>query len=138
MTFKYNNVYINETATIAGKYEKNGLLGKYYDKTYNDFYMGSKTWEQAEIKMIKESVSILLNKINKKNTDIDLFLSGDLLNQLAPSNYAAKSLKIPYLGIYNACATSVASLIIASNMIEAGQIKNAICNASSHNNGAEK
>ena len=45
---------------------------------------------------------------------------------------------IPYLGIYNACATSVEGIIIGSNMIEARQIKNCICSVSSHNNAAEK
>ena len=136
MTFKYDNVFINDTATSVGRYENNGPLKNYFDKSYNDFYMNQKTWEQAEEKMIEDTYDILQNKINNQN--IDLFISGDLLNQLVPSNYAAKKFKIPYLGIYNACATSVEGLIIASNMIEANQIKNCITSASSHNNGAEK
>ena len=136
MTFKYDNVFINDTSTSAGRYENNGPLKNYFDKSYNDFYMNQKTWEQAEEKMIEDTYDILQNKINNQN--IDLFISGDLLNQLVPSNYAAKKFKIPYLGIYNACATSVEGLIIASNMIEANQIKNCITSASSHNNGAEK
>ena len=136
MTFKYDNVFINDTATSVGRYENNGPLKNYFDKSYNDFYMNQKTWEQAEEKMIEDTYDILQNKINNQN--IDLFISGDLLNQLVPSNYAAKKFKILYLGIYNACATSVEGLIIASNMIEANQIKNCITSASSHNNGAEK
>ena len=40
MTFKYNNVYVKETSTVAGPYEKKGPLKKYYDKTYNDLYFG--------------------------------------------------------------------------------------------------
>ena len=136
MTFKYDNVFINDTATSVGRYENNGPLKNYFDKSYNDFYMGEKTWEQAEEKMIEDTYDLLQNKINNQN--IDLFISGDLLNQLVPSNYAARQFKIPYLGIYNACATSVEGLIIASNMIEANQIKNCITSASSHNNSAEK
>lgn len=138
MTFTYKNVFINGTATVTGKYESNGPLGKYFDKSYNDFYFGTKTWEQAETKLIQESVDILLSKVEKTKFDVDLFISGDLLNQLVPSNYTASNLQIPYLGIYSACATSVEGLIIASNMIEKNQIKNCICSASSHNNAAEK
>ena len=138
MTFKYSNVYLNETATVAGRYEKNGPLKNYFDKTYDEFYIGTKTWEQAEQKMIEEAVNILFNKMKIKNQDVDLFISGDLLNQLVPSNYTASKLKIPYLGVYNACATSVEGLIIASNMIESKQIKNCLTSASSHNNAAEK
>lgn len=138
MTFKYKNVFINDTATVVGKYEKEGPLNRYFDKSYNDFYFGETTWEKAEAKLIEDAVNILLLKIGKTKFDINLFISGDLLNQLVPSNIAASSLKIPYLGIYNACATSVEGLIIASNMIDKNQIKNCIASASSHNNAAEK
>lgn len=138
MTFKYNNVYISDTATITGPYEGNGPLSKYFDKSYNDFYFNQKTWEQAESRLIEESVDLVLNKVGKTKFDIDLHISGDLLNQVAASNYAAASIGIPYLGIYNACATSCEGLIIASNMIESSQINNAIVSVSSHNNGAEK
>ena len=138
MTFKYNNVYINDTATITGPYEANGPLSKYFDKSYNDLYFNTKSWELAEIKLIEESIDILLNKIGKTKFDIDVLVSGDLLNQIVATNYAASSLGIPLIGIYGACSTSVLGLIIASNMIEAKQIKNAITSTSSHNNAAEK
>lgn len=138
MTTKYNNVYINATGTVTGPYEAKGPFSKYFDRSYNDFYFGTSTWEQAESKLIMDSIDILLSKIGKTRFDIDLHISGDLLNQIVASNYAASNLKIPYLGIYNACATSVEGLIIASNFIESKQINNAIVSVSSHNNGAEK
>lgn len=138
MTFKYNNVYLNETATVAGRLESEGPLSTNYDKVYKDFYMGTKTWEQAEIKMITECVDILLNKSNKKKEDINMFISGDLLNQIAASSYAASTLKIPYIGIYSACATSTLGLILGSNMIEGKMTNNVIVNVSSHNNASEK
>lgn len=138
MTIKYENVYINETSTVTGPYEKKGPLHGYFDKGYDDFYFGMPTWEQAEGKLIEDSVDILLSKLGKTRFDIDLHISGDLLNQTVASNYAAADLGIPYLGIYNACATSVEGIIIGSNMIEARQIKNCICSVSSHNNAAEK
>lgn len=138
MTIKYNNVYINETATIVGPYETKGPLKKYFDKKYDDLYFKTKTWELAEIKLIEESVELLLKKTGYQKKDIDVHISGDLLNQLIATNYAAKNLEIPLIGVYAACATSVLGLIIASNMIEARQIKNAIVSTSSHNNAAEK
>ena len=85
MTFKYDNVYITDTITTAGVYEAKGPLAKYFDKTYTDFYIGTNSWEKAEKQMLTDSVNLLLNKINKKNLDIDLFISGDLLNQMLPS-----------------------------------------------------
>lgn len=135
MTFKYNNVYINDTITISGPYEKKGPLGNYFDKSYNEFYFGTKSWEEAESKLIEESVDMLVKKINKVP---ELMISGDLLNQIVSSNYAASKIGIPYLGIYSACASSVEGLIIGSNLVEANQIKNCVCSVSSHNNAAEK
>lgn len=138
MTFRYNNVYINETATITGPYESNGPLSKYFDKSYSDLYFGTKTWENAESKLIEESVSMLLNKSNKIKSDIDVLVSGDLSNQLTATNYASLTLGIPLIGIYSACSTSTLGLIIGSNMIETKQAKNVITATSSHNNAAEK
>ena len=138
MTFKYNNVYINDTSTITGPYECKGPLSKYFDKSYNDLYFGTKTWELAEVKLIEESIDILLNKLEITKFDVDVLISGDLLNQIVATNYAASSLGIPLIGIYGACSTSVLGLIIASNMVEAKQVKNAVTSTSSHNNAAEK
>ena len=135
-TFFYKNVYLNETSTVAGLYEKNGPLGHYFDKTYDEFYFNEKTWEQAESKLIEESIDIVLRKLNKTRFDIDVHISGDLLNQIVASNYAASRLRIPFLGIYNACATSVEGMIIGANMIEGKLIYNCLVTTSSHNNAA--
>ena len=138
MTFKYNNVYINDVSTITGPYEAKGPFNKLYDKSYNELYFNKDTWEQAEVKLIEESVDILLKKSKNSRDNIDLFISGDLLNQIGASNYASVSIGIPFLGIYSACASYVEGLIIASNMIDSRQIKNSIVSTSSHNTGAEK
>ena len=123
MTFNYHNVYLNNTSTVAGPYEANGPLSKYYDRVYHNFYFDMPTFEQAESKIIVESVDLLLNKINKTKDKIDIHLSGDLLNQIVATNYASKVIGIPLIGIYSACSTSVLGLIIASNMIDCPQIR---------------
>ena len=138
MTNEYNNVYLNCVSTVSGPYEANGPFSKLYDKSYSDFYFGEKTFEIAESKLIDESVDILLNKIGKTRFQIELHISGDLMNQLVSSNYAASRLGIPYLGIYSACASSVEGLIIGANMVEHKVVNNCICSVSSHNTAAEK
>lgn len=138
MTIKYDNVYVKETGVVAGKFENNGPLSKYFDKTYNDFYMGEKTFEQGEVKMITDAVSILLNKAKKKKENIDLFISGDLLNQITASSYAAEKLGINYMGVYGACSTSALSMIVASSMLQNKEINNCICSVSANNSAAEK
>ena len=138
MTIKYDNVYVLNTSTVAGIYEKEGPLCKYFDKTYDDFYMGEDSFEKAETKMILDSVDILLKKVKKNENDIDLFISGNLLNQIVPSNYAAIKLGINYMGCYSACATSALSIALGASMLQNKGIKNIICNVSSHNSAAEK
>ena len=101
MTIKFNNIYIKDVATVAGKIENSGPISKYFDKTYSDFYMNEKTFEAGEVRMIEDSVSILLKKTNMKKDDIDLFISGDLINQITPSSYAASLLGINYRKIHS-------------------------------------
>ena len=138
MNFKYNSVYLNDVSTVVGLYESKGPLSMYFDKAYNDFYFDENSWEDAESRLVCDAVNILLNKTKYEKEDIDLHISGDLLNQLVATNYASSKIGIPLIGVYAACATSVLNLIIGSNMIEAGMIKNAICTVSSHNLAAEK
>lgn len=138
MTFTYENVFVNNYSVVGGPYEKNGPLGNKMDKTYKDLYAGEKTWEQAEVRMLSDSIEILLNKSKKEANNIDLLISGDLLNQVSASSYAAYNFKIPFFGIYGACSTSVEGIILMSSLIDGKKIKNGIVSVSSHNTASEK
>ena len=138
MTITYNNTFVNGISLVTGPYEKRGPLSRFFDKTYEDFYFNRPTWEQAESKLIEDSVDILLKKIGKTKFDIDVHVSGDLLNQLASTNYASSNIGIPLLGVYSACATSMEGVIIGANMVDKGIVKNCIASVSSHNEAAEK
>lgn len=139
MTFKYNNVYVKETATVVGPYEKNGPLKNYFDKSYkNDLYFGEKSFEKAEIKLVKDSIKILLKKSNLNKDKIDVVVGGDLLNQITATTYGTYGYGESFLGIYGACSTSVEGMIIASSLIDSKKIKNAIVTVSSHNMSSEK
>jgi len=135
MTNKYNNVYIKDNYTIAGTYEKDGPLKKYFDKIYSDdFYYGTDTFEQAESKLLKDTINALI----RREKNIDLIIAGDLQNQIASSDYALRNNNIPFLGIYNACATFGEGICIAANFIESNKASNIIVGTSSHNLVAEK
>ena len=138
MTFRYNNVFLSDTATVVGPYEKKGPLGNRFDKSYEDLYFGEKSWEKAEVKLLEDSIDILLKKIKKDKKDINLFISGDLLNQITSSSYAILKYKRPFLGVYSACASNVEGFIIGSTMIDSKKIDNCIVSTSSHNMSSEK
>lgn len=139
MTTKYNNVYIEDTYTICGNYENDGPLSKYFDKKYEkDLYFGEKSWEKAEVHLLKEANKKIIEKNKLKDSDIDILISGDLQNQIAASDYMARDFDIPFIGIFEACATSGEGLILASTFIESKIAKRVIVSTSSHNMAAEK
>ena len=138
MTFYYKNVYINNTSTVVGPYEKKGPLNGYFDKKYDDLYIGEKSFEKGEIKLVRDSLVILLKKIGLTKYDIDLVIGSDLLNQITASTYGCYSVGKGFIGVYSACSGSVLELIIAANFIESRAINNSICVVSSHNMTSER
>ena len=136
-SFKFKNVYLNDYYTVVGPLEKNSQL-KRLDLVMNDYYIGEKTFEQAEVKMQQAVLDKIISKNNLSLSSIDLLVGGDLTNQIAISNYSAKNYNIPFLGLYSACATFASSLIVASCMIDSGKAKNVIGITSSHNLTAER
>lgn len=139
MTTKYKNVYIKDTYTICGNYENDGPLSKYFDKKYEkDLYFGEKSWEKAEVHILKEANKNILEKNKLKEEEIDLLISGDLQNQIAASDYMARDFDIPFLGIFEACSTIGEGIVIGSNFIEGKIAKKILVSTSSHNMVAEK
>lgn len=128
---------VHSFAAIGGKKEGEGPFGKYFDRIEPDAYFGQKTWESAETALFKEAVVTAIKKGNLQNSDIDILTSGDLLNQCTASGYGARSLAIPYLGLYGACSTMAESLIIASLLVSGGA-NFALAATSSHFCGSEK
>ena len=138
MTLKFDDVYVGESACVVGPHEKNGPLKEYFDKCYDDFYMGEKSWERAESKLSSESIKILLSKTGLNKEDIDLIIAGDLSNQIASSCYAVLNYNIPFLGIYSACSTSTEGILLASLFVNSKNAKKVIVTVSSHNMASEK
>lgn len=134
----FENSYLSETATITGPLEKQGPLGGYFDKSYDDLYAGEDNWEKAEMRLMADAVDLLLEKTKLDIKEIDCFLAGDLVNQVVISNYVMRDLGAPYLGIYGACSTSVEGLLIGATLIDGGFGNRIICMTSSHNATSER
>lgn len=135
-SFSYQNVYIKDYASIAGPKEKKGKLS--FKNTIEDYYNGEQTLEDAEIKMQNFCLEELVEKNKLKN--IPLVLGGDLLNQISITSYNLVNKNIPFLGLYNACATFNEALIVLSNFIEntTNPINEGIVITSSHNLNSER
>ena len=136
-SFKFNNVYIKDYFSVSGPFEKKGCI-KEYDAVIDDYYFGEKTFELAEVKMQKLVVDNLLYRNKLVDSNIDLLIGGDLINQISITNSNASNYKIPYLGIYSACASFNEALLISSCFIENKLIGKSIAITSSHNLTAER
>ncbi|QCX34222.1 stage V sporulation protein AD [Caloramator sp. E03] len=134
----YNPPSIIETATITGSKEGQGPLGEYFDVVLSDDLYGEKSWEKAESKMTREAVKLAINKANLHPEDIDYMFSGDLLNQIISSSFAARELQIPFFGLYGACSTMTESLSLSAIVIDGGYADYVIAATSSHFASAER
>jgi len=126
------------SAAIGGPFEAQGNLAKDFDLLHGDIWLGQDSYEQAEKKFLEEACETAIKKAGLKKEDIQFFLSGDLMNQLMSSSFTARTLGVPYLGIYGACSSSVEGLSLASLIIDSGFAQNALVGTSSHNAACEK
>lgn len=126
------------SAAVVGPLEKRSVFYTYFDKVLTDERGDKKTNEKGGARLISEACQLILKKSNLKNLDIDYFLGGDLINQMTPTNFAARELAISFVGMFSACATSVSSIIIAGLLTELGASDFAIAGASSQHNSVER
>ena len=128
---------ILDCASIVGPKEAEGPLAKYFDQCLDDEFWGEKTWEKAESKIIKETVTSVINKSGIPSEQIDCCFAGDLLNQCISSSFGLRELNIPFFGVFGACSTFVESMSLAAIATESFAT-NALCATSSHFCSAEK
>ncbi|MCP8616759.1 stage V sporulation protein AD [Salirhabdus salicampi] len=133
-----NNIYLTEGASVTGPREAQGPLGGTFDQSFNDLHCGEKNWELAERKLLQTAIDLCLQKANLQKSDIDILLGGDLLNQIISANYVARSMAVPFLGMFGACSTSMETLAVGSALVDAGFANYAAAATSSHYATAER
>lgn len=125
-------------ATIVGKKEGEGPLGEYFDVVLEDNMWGEKTWEKAERRMYLEAAQMAISRAGKQPQDINYLFGGDLLNQIITANFAARTLGIPFFGLYGACSTLTESMSLGAMLVSAGYADLVLCVTSSHFCTAER
>lgn len=133
-----NPPYIVNYASIVGKKEGDGPLGKYFDIVEEDPTVGTNTWEEAESALQKCAAETALQKACLKPKDMRYLFSGDLLGQIIASSFGMLDLQIPMFGLYGACSTAGEALSLASMAVAAGYAEHCMAVTSSHFASAEK
>lgn len=136
-TLSFANAHIIEGYSVAGPKENDGRYKGFFDLALKDDMFGQNTFERAERKMFEHAIDGAIAKANLTGCDIDAVIAGDLLNQIVSASFAARKQHAGFLGIYNACATFVESLIVGASMLNNG-LENIVCAAGSHFSTAER
>jgi stage V sporulation protein AD len=133
-----NRPIIRSTATVVGPFEGQGPLANDFDIIHGELTIGQDSWEKAEKVLLEEAAKLAIENAGLTKEQINFFVGGDLMNQIISSSFAARTLTIPYLGVFGACSTSMQSLAIAAMIVNSRSANYALAAACSHNASVEK
>ena len=129
---------IISVSSIAGTKECEGIIGRYVEKALSDDMFGESTYEKAECKMLSYVIDGAISNAHISRHEIDMIVSGDLLNQIISASFAARDFSIPFLGVYGACSTMAESLAVAATFIDGGYCNRVVAATGSHFASAER
>lgn len=130
-------VFVKGGGAVVGKKEAEGPLKDSFDKVC-DYSSENLSYEDEEVRMQREALNHAATNSHMTPDKLDVILGGDLINQIIITNFMAREYGLPFLGLYNACATMAEGLLIASMMVGAGYMDHAAVIASSHNSTSER
>ncbi|MGP4108804.1 stage V sporulation protein AD [Virgibacillus sp. L01] len=133
-----NKPVIISTGTVGGPFEAEGSIPKDFDLLHDDMWLKQSTFEKAQRTMMEEATQIAVKNSLIDKEQVQFFISGDLINQITPSSFTAKTLDVPYFGLFSACATSMESLALSAFIINGSGADYILSGASSHNAATEK
>ena len=125
-------------ASVVGPREGQGPLATWFDEVLEDDLLGQKSWELAESEMAQRCVRRAIAAARLRDDEVQALLGGDLNNQIIASSFAARTLGMPFIGLYGACATFAQALVLGGALVSGGFLDNAVCCASSHFCTAER
>lgn len=129
---------IRATGTVGGPFEAEGAIAEDFDLLHGDIWLGETSFEKAEKKLMEQACEIAIERAGIKKDDLQFFLCGDLLNQIITSSFTARTIGVPFLGLYGACSSAMEGLALAALLVDGGYARNVLTATSSHNAAAEK
>ena len=133
-----NNPKIVATSSICGPKESEGSINSYIETKLDDDMFSEESYEKAETKMLFTVIKNCIKNSKCNENEIGAIISGDLLNQIISSTFAVRNFNVPFLGVYNACATFSEALILGATFVDGNYLDNVVCATSSHFSTAER
>lgn len=125
-------------SSIAGPKECQGIIGRYVEMALSDDMFGESTYEKAECKMLSYVIDGAISNAHLDRHEVDMIISGDLLNQIISASFAARDFSVPFLGVYGACSTMAESIAVAATFIDGGYCDHVVAATGSHFASAER
>jgi stage V sporulation protein AD len=129
---------IRSSASVVGPFEGRGPLARDFDIIHGDSMLEEKSWEKAEKVLLEEAAELAIENAGLTKEQVQFYIGGDLMNQIISSSFAARTLSIPYLGVFGACSTSMESLALAAALVNGGAADYILAATCSHNASVEK
>lgn len=133
-----NKPVIISTGTTGGPFEAEGPLKSDFDRLFEDGWLEEDSFEKAQQKLMEAACEIAIQKSPIEKEQVQLYITGDLINQITPSTFSANTLSTPYIGIFSACATSAQGLALSAALIDGGFADYILSGTASHHAAAEK
>ena len=129
---------ITAHAAVGGKKEGESPFAAEFDELSADNRFGQSSWEAAETQLQLRAAQLCLKKARTDGRDVDLLLAGDLQAQCTASGYAARTLGLPFAGVFGACSTMAEALGLGASLCSAGMTGGLLAMTSSHFCAAER
>lgn len=133
-----NRPKLLSTYSVVGSKEGCGTFKDYYDHILQDDLFDEKSYEKAERKILEHAIFSSIDKAKINPQDVEMIISGDLLNQIISSSFAARHFDRPFVGLYGACSTMAESLALGACLVDGKYVKTAVCATGSHFSTSEK
>lgn len=133
-----NKPTILSTATVGGPFEANGRVADDFDLLHEDLWLGEESYEKAHRVLLEEAMFKAMEKAGIEKEKVQFLIAGDLINQMTPTSFAARTIGAPYLGVFGACSTSMEGLALSAFIVNYGGADYILTGASSHNAAVEK
>ncbi|KKB72526.1 MULTISPECIES: stage V sporulation protein AD [Bacillus] len=133
-----NKPVIVSTGTSGGPFEGNGKIPEDFDVLHNDIWLNEDSFEKAQKVLLEDACKAAVQKAKIQQERVQFFLGGDLINQITPTSFAAKTLGAPYLGLFGACSTSMEGLALGAFIVNHKGADCLLTGAVSHNAAVEK
>lgn len=130
--------YIVSGASVVGKKEGEGPLGKLFDWIEEDPMLGQASWEEAESALQKRAAQLAMEKAGSLCPPARYLFAGDLLGQLIATSFGVMDLQLPLFGLYGACSTIGEALMLGAMTVQGGYCESVLSLTSSHFASAEK